>query len=344
MRSSPVKDFANKGNVVGVLHKDAVFESVGVIENELGKWHVGKDGKIICDNYVTQVQDDIPPELKKYYDKIPHIFKEFHLGALWQLPMQEGLKVGIIDTGVLPHSAIKQHITNLNPEVEIPATEIPNHGTTMACIIAGNDPENGIIGIAPGIEEIYSYTLPGKDAMPSMFLDALSKMEAKGVQLFNISYSQSNEVFGSAQELIALISQLNEKGCVLVCATGNHYNQFPLFYPAAYPNVISVAGLNPGLTPDIKSDFWKGVTVCMSSGHYFKKENFNKSFGTSSATALITGCIARAFKSVKFTEKFLAFQELLKKGKPIIFSDNNVTTETPAFDGNNFYQFLINQS
>ncbi|MGY3054167.1 hypothetical protein ACVWYG_002370 [Pedobacter sp. UYEF25] len=343
LRIGPATDFANKENVVGVLHKDAVFESVAVIENELGKWHIGENGTTISDNFVSELDGDIPPELVKYHDKIPKIFMDFHLGELWELPMQEGLKIGIIDTGVdEKHFALKGKVLNLNKGIPISIDGNPNHATTMACIIAGDDPENGIIGVAPGIEKIYSYTLPPDAATPEMFLAALKEMDSVGVQLINISYTRSDEVFSKAKLLIEKIDELAGKGCMVICATGNRDNRFPFFYPAAYTGVISVAGHYFDRTAYIKSDFWIGVNTCMCSEYYFGEEEFEKSFGTSSATALITGCLARGYKSIKSLNKTKYIQDELRKFDSITFfnSQSMLTVEIPAFNVIKFIKIL----
>ena len=72
--TAPVTNFDNKENVIGVLLKNAVFESVRTIENELGSWHVNEKGDTISGNYVSTVEGDIPPELMKYHDKIRKFF------------------------------------------------------------------------------------------------------------------------------------------------------------------------------------------------------------------------------------------------------------------------------
>lgn len=341
VRSSPVTNFDNKGNVVAVLLKDAVFESVGVLENELGRWQIGKNGETVSDNFVAPIQDDIPPELVKYHDKIPKIFLDFHLGKLWELPMQEGLKVGIIDTGVdVNHPALKGRVTNLNMNFPIDMTDNPNHATTMACIISGDDPENGIIGIAPGIEKIYSYTLPNDGATPDMFICALTKMEKEGVKLINISYCWSGKNFKEAEELIQKIKDLSNNGFVIICATGNESNIHSLYYPAAYPDVISTAGCNAENRQDDESNFWQGVNLCMASDYYFDRNKFNHSNGTSGATALMTGCIAHVYPLIKQENKVSFLQETFKKFNPILFSDQQLSISIPQYNTERFLTLL----
>lgn len=342
LRSSPVQDFANKGNVVGVLRKDAVFESVRILENELGRWPVNREGHTVSENFLSEIVGDIPPELVKYHDKIPRIFLDFHLGKLWELPMQEGLKVGIIDTGVdVNYPALKGKVVNLNECVPISKKGNPNHGTTMACIIAGDDPENGIIGVAPSIAEIYSYTLPEDNLTPQMFINAFNKMEENEVKLINISYGEYDKIFKESYSLQEKITHMSQKGYIIICAAGNKSIHDKSFFPAAYENVISVTGLLFNLTRDVGSNFWEGISVGMCSEFYYKKSDFQDSHGTSGAAALITGCIAWAYKSFitqTNPQKFLEgkFNKLHKS--PFTYED--LTVQIPQFDGKLFVNLL----
>jgi hypothetical protein len=368
VRSSPVKDFADKSNVKGVLKMNAVFESVRTIENELGSWYMNVNGDTISAKFVSEIEGDIPPELMKYHDKIPKIFLDFHLGKLWELPMQEGLKVGIIEQGyVKKHKAIKAGITILKwkqddkseqggttrvlleEEAEECDAEI-NHTTTMALIIAGDDPENGIIGVAPGVKEIYSYSLPEninpKELKVEDFFRAFEAMEQKGVNVINISFCASDfyeNKFKNANRLINKISCLKDNGVVIVCATGNDCNIYSRYYPAAYMDTISVAGYmdNPKLND---TDFWNGVSICMCSNLYFDNGSLEKSNGTSGATAIMTGCIARSFELTKSKDKTKLILDEFTSGKfsQIKFGNdkNNEETNIPKFDGEIFSNLL----
>ncbi len=361
VRTSPVKDFDNKENVIGVLQKNAVFESVRVIENELGSWHVNEKGDTISGNYVSTVEGDIPPELMKYHDKIPKIFLDFHLGKLWQLPMQEGLKVGIIEQGhVKKHPAIKAGIKILKwkeddqqgqdgkarvlieEQAEESGAEI-NHTTTMALIIAGNDPENGIIGVAPGVKEIYSYSLLSNQATPNEILEALQAMEAKNVKLINMSYSVTSDTFKVAEELQEKITRMKQDGFVIIAATGNNSCHERSYYPAAYNDIISVTGVYKDLTRDRNSNFWEGVKVCMCTDYYLNSTFFEKSNATSGATATITGSIAHVLNIVanqsEVSNKIMTYLSQLNK---VVFEYDELKVPVPLFDGKLFFD-LINK-
>lgn len=342
VRTSPVKDFDNKENVVGVLQKNAVFESVSLIENELGLWHVNAKGDTISAKFVSAVEGDIPPELMKYHDKIPKIFLDFHLGKLWELPMQEGLKVGIIDNGVdEQYSAIKGKVIPLKSDHSISNTGNPNHATTMACIIAGNDPENGIIGVAPQIREIYSYAFPDQGATPEDFMKALQAMENENVKLINISYGEYADSFRTSTALQQKITDMAQRGFVIFAASGNNSVYERLHYPAAYNDILSVAGIRSNMTQNGASDFWDGVSVCMCSDFYFDKERFKHANATSAATAIMTGSIAHVIETIRNGNGIQdAIDSRLKQLNKVGFVFEKLKVSIPVFDGVSFYNLL----
>ena len=342
LRRNPVTNFDNKGNVVAVLQKDAIFESVGVLENELGRWPMNAEGHVVSENFLSALQEDIPPELKKYYDKIPKIFLDFHLGKLWALPIQEGLKVGIIDNGVDGnYPALKRKVINLNEEVVINRTNDPNHATTMACIIAGDDPENGIIGVAPGIDSIYSFTLPDQGATPEMFISALDKMKYEEIKIINISYGEYDGDFRANKALQEKISDCAKNGCLIICSSGNGSLHDRTFYPASYDDVISVTGILANFTRDISCNFWSGISICMCTDYYFDENKFIHSNATSSATAIISGCLAHAYNIFRDKENPLDYFDLLNKTlDQVKFEYNSLSVMVPVLEGNKFYTIL----
>lgn len=340
LRSSPVQDYSKKKNVVGVLRKDAVFESVRIVENELGRWPVNREGHSVSENFLSEIVGDIPPELVKYHDKIPKIFLDFHLGKLWELPMEEGLSVGIIDSGVIKNDAIKQEIIDLNPEFQIADKGMFFHGTTMACIIAGFDPENGIIGIAPEIDKIYSYKLPEENTTPDMYLMALQKMKNHNVKIINISCGSYDKIFSTYDELQNQIIEMAKTGSLIVCSTGNKGIDRNIFYPASYGNVISVTGVLKNGNQDFGSNFWKNVTLGACSDFYFADTKiFHHACGTSSAAAIITGCLARMYKSLSKNNPMEYFKSIVESFKTVQFSSVNQKVEVFQLDS----QTIINQ-
>lgn len=140
-------------------------------------------------------------------------------------------RVGLIDGGVdagnpaLAHARIERHgCTTANPS---------RHGTAVAARLVAGDADT-----------LYAADLWCGDAVggaTSKLVDALAWMAREHVAVINISLvGPDNPVLARAvQAMIA-------RGHVLVSAVGNDGPAAPPLYPAAYPDVIGVSGVDAG--------------------------------------------------------------------------------------------------
>ncbi len=138
-------------------------------------------------------------------------------------------RVGLIDGGVDPadpalaHAHIERHgCSTANPS---------RHGTTVAARLVDGDPDT-----------LYAADLWCGDAVggaTSNLVDALAWMARERVAVINISLvGPDNPVLARAvQAMIA-------RGHVLVSAVGNDGPAAPPLFPAAYPGVIGVSGVD----------------------------------------------------------------------------------------------------
>jgi hypothetical protein len=138
-------------------------------------------------------------------------------------------RVGLIDGGVDPgdpalaHARIERHgCTTANPS---------RHGTAVAARLVAGDADT-----------LYAADLWCGDAVggaTSKLVDALAWMAREHVAVINISLvGPDNPVLARAvQAMIA-------RGHVLVSAVGNDGPAAPPLYPAAYPDVIGVSGVD----------------------------------------------------------------------------------------------------
>lgn len=318
---------------------NAICRVLGDLVNGNNKWIVTDSNQFFSQEgfHVTNELTSLP--FYTHTENTPPIFRDLELSNLWNISIGERLNVGIIDNGVYKHPALKKPLINLNPNVQFDNNSL-NHATTMACIIAGNDPSNGIIGIAPNITAIYSYTLPEAGLTPQMLIEALELMEKNNVKLINISFGSDNQSFDvntiQGSHLQKKIQYLSKNGFIVVCSTGNYYGYKRNFYPAAYENVISVTGFKKDLSPEISATFWDGVSISMCSDYYFDKNIFKKAKGTSSAAALITGCLACIYNKIESADKTAFLQYLFNKLPAISYQYEDHTALIPRFDTQNF--------
>lgn len=148
-----------------------------------------------------------------------------------------GVRIGIVDGGVASHPAlagasIDQHGFSGQPQAT-------GHGTAVASLIAGNQ---GIFrGAAPGASLFVADVYGGNRAAgsASAVARALGWLASKQPRVINIS------LVGPPNQLLArAIQQVRARGIQVVAAVGNDGPAAPPQFPASYPGVIAVTGVD----------------------------------------------------------------------------------------------------
>ena len=192
----------------------------------------------------------------------------------------EGVTVAVIDSGVKTdhEDFLENQITaydigervNSNSWVEVTGDEAfgMGHGTHVAGIIAANDNDKGIIGIAPKAK-IVSYRIEDDDEIDSpddedtvddelesghilsAYEDILARARdndpANDIDIINMSYGHTIENPAENDFSDELINQLYDAGVIMVGAASNDGNT-SFSFPASYNNVISVGNVEK-ITP-----------------------------------------------------------------------------------------------
>jgi subtilisin len=155
-----------------------------------------------------------------------------------------GVKVGVIDTGIAVHPDLK-----ISGGQNTVVGENPNdfgdngkgHGTHVAGMIAarGSSP-NGVRGLAPSVE-LRSYRVFGKNAKGASnfaISKAINVAVAEGCDLINMSLGggDSDEATRSA------IAKAREHGVLVLASSGNDGRQ-PVSFPANDPRAVAVSAL-----------------------------------------------------------------------------------------------------
>ncbi|HYD35216.1 MAG TPA: S8 family serine peptidase [Vitreimonas sp.] len=159
---------------------------------------------------------------------------------VWPVTQGKGVTVGVFDSGVdYTHPELNQLYSNgydfVNDDSD--AFDDHGHGTHVAGIIAARTNDSGYIGIAPQAQ-VVGVKVIGADGSGyiSDLVDAFDWALTQDIQIINVSLGTTYD----SQLLHEKITQLTQKGVVVVAAAGNNYGG-PLLYPAAYQEVISVA-------------------------------------------------------------------------------------------------------
>ena len=150
-----------------------------------------------------------------------------------------GERIGLVDTGAdVNHPALKG--LSIQQRGFAPGGVKPaKHGTAVASLIAGR--ADGFQGAAPGasllIADVYGTGPTGGSA--EALAKGLAWMAQERVPVVNVS------LVGPPNATVqAVVKSLAGQGTVIVAAVGNDGPAAPPLYPASFPEVISVTGVD----------------------------------------------------------------------------------------------------
>lgn len=223
----------------------------------------------------------------------------------WQKGLDgQGVKVGIIDSGIANHTALPkvQHKTIISDSSQITyASSATSHGTFVAGIIAAQPGKAGnVIGVAPGVE-LYSYNIDGKDGADLIdFMTAINYAIQQKVNILNISMgiSQADLLLPNEKvrdnPLYIAVKKALDAGVMVVAASGND-GKNQIDYPAAIPGVVAVGSVektkklsyfsNTGSVLDLVAPGTDITSLAYSGGT-------STGSGTSFSTPHVTGLLA----------------------------------------------------
>lgn len=148
-----------------------------------------------------------------------------------------GLRIGLIDSGIdLAHPALAS-ATLVRHGCDGKTQPAP-HGTAVASLLVGA--ASGFAGLMPGAmlyaADIFCGHGGGSMALLAIALDWMAR---ERVAVVNISLVGAKSVL-----LTGLVRAMNARGHLLVAAVGNDGPAAAPLYPAAYPDVVGVTGVD----------------------------------------------------------------------------------------------------
>jgi subtilisin len=154
-----------------------------------------------------------------------------------------GVTVGIVDTGVGPHSDLNivGGSNTVTGENAGDYQDSHGHGTHVAGIIGANGtPPNGLRGMAPAIQ-LQAYRVFGQGSSGATnyaILKAMLFAQMGNCDILNLSLGG-----GPYDEIVSeAIQDARNHGMLIVIAAGNN-GRAPVNYPAAYPGATAVSAL-----------------------------------------------------------------------------------------------------
>lgn len=204
----------------------------------------------------------------------------------------KGVKIAVLDTGVADHLVFKNPIQRINL-VDLPSdpSSLNGHGTSVASLIFSSDPRAP--GVAPGATPL-SIRIANDDGVSNTFLMAQGIMAAVngGADFINISMGS----YGDSVVMREAVAYAASKEAIIVAPVGNTGVEGVLF-PAAYPSVIPVGGV------DAKNNHLSfsttGSQVALSAPGYnitaaYPNDMATSVTGTSFSAPIVTGSFGAA--------------------------------------------------
>ena len=156
-----------------------------------------------------------------------------------------GRAIGIIDGGVGAHPALRGQVRQRGFARGAPRPSA--HATAIASLIAGS---GSVRGVAPGtplvVADIYGADPAGGSALA--LARALGWMASERIVVVAVS------LVGPPNPLVArAVEQARARGLYIVAAVGNDGAASPPAYPASYPGVIAVTGVDSRNRPLIEA-------------------------------------------------------------------------------------------
>lgn len=205
-----------------------------------------------------------------------------------------GIRIGLIDGGVQRAHPVFTGVT-IHEHGCAGGNIASPHGTAVASLLVGQTTE--FHGAAPGAE-LYSadvYCDLADGGAVDLVAEALAWMARQKVPVINIS------LVGPANALLErIVKVVVRKGHIIVAAVGNDGPSAPPLFPAAYPNVVAVTGVDARRRVLVEAcrgehvDFSAPGSNMSAAGI---ETPFAKVRGTSFASPLVAGLLARSINA-----------------------------------------------
>ena len=208
-------------------------------------------------------------------------------------PSTAGARIGLIDSGVDGAHPVLSGVTIVRQGCDgalFPAA----HGTAVASLLVGQGEnfESVIPGATLHASDIFCGHGGGSLSLLAVALDWMAREK---VPVVNISLVGAKSVL-----LTGLVRAMTARGFLLVAAVGNDGPTAPPLYPAAYPDVVGVTGVDGNRR--VLPEACRGEQVDFAAaGAGFEAAavggGFDEMRGTSFATPIVAGLLARSLQA-----------------------------------------------
>ncbi|MDY3304107.1 MAG: S8 family peptidase [Clostridia bacterium] len=216
----------------------------------------------------------------------------------WKETMGEGIKVGVIDTGICEtHPDLKGRIRdgiNFTSESPSDISDYNGHGSHVSGLIAAEKNGFGVVGVAPkaNLYIAKAFDKSGRTQYPAIE-NSIRWLMDKKVDIINMSFSSAF----TSPRYSRMISALHSQGITIICAVGNEGDKGinNIGYPANFKETIAVSAVD--INKNIADFSSKSSAAEISAAGIniystYLDDGYATLSGTSMATPIITGAAA----------------------------------------------------
>ena len=214
--------------------------------------------------------------------------------ALQEITKGEGIIVAVVDSGAHPnHPDMLNTFTMMSNHTkeDSPIDTGSGHGLAVSSIIAANDNNSGMIGVAPDAQ-IISCKVLGSNGSGGLrdVANGIKFAREHGAQVINLSLGSSTKSVLIEREVIKCINQ----GVIVVAASGNQ-GAAGVLHPGNMDEIISVGAVNKRKKVSDFSSIGPEVDI-VGPGESILVANLQNGYslnsGTSFASPFVAGIIA----------------------------------------------------
>jgi subtilisin family serine protease len=321
LRTAPVEDLRDKGNIIGKLLKDASFESVNQKVNKLGVWHQDANSHWAWEGGLETITAPLPPlPLKPEVAigiKIENsLLTKLQIDQIWNTgETGDRAVVAILDSGIALNCADLTNAVRPNETFRMrnfvtgstTMDDDKGHGSHCAGIIASRNNLHAV-GIAKGCK-LYVGKITDSHNSPSVANMVKGLRWAGGLEIDSPDdidiISMSNGSLLNIPDMKPTIDEILAKGKIIVCSIGNRSPQsLPSggTFPAMFNGVISVGAVDlDNNFQDFSYEFNNLTISCPGSGifSYWINGVTHVETGTSQSTAVCAGIVALLVSKLK---------------------------------------------
>ena len=229
--------------VMSIIPEDAKSEVVNVEEDYRVKWIEQTSFQTSPLPSLDEVMDSLPKlQLAMARPEITWGVDRVHAPAAWQYTEGQGVRVGVIDTGIdFTHPDLVGQVDGGYDAIDKSTKredyrDQNGHGTHVAGTIAALRNNSGVVGVAPK-SRLYAIRVLDANGSGNLsdVIDGIIWCANNNIQVANMSLGSDNP----SETMQKALRYAMYSGVVVVAAAGNSGGA--VGYPGAYPEVIAVS-------------------------------------------------------------------------------------------------------